>query len=302
MDEQEKLTKQIKELSDSIKKKTQALKTNISEREAFLESTFKPVVGPLKEISKKLTTPEIENEEIMPKIKSDETIMDQQIESDSDMSDSMETETSLIEPYTPSRLSLVGRDIRQKGLLTRKYVVKMLHSTVPKRKYHVFGARLDDEEGLVIGNSKVSIDESDNLLINNNLFKGTPGLFELLFTTDPKKYTSNDLQIYKQILLLTNAHKKNYMNDLPIHQNTSVKYKKIISKLFPQKTTSISSPSGKGLNLKSAYDTNIVYYNDVNKLVNRLRLLYEAKEAGHTGVDSEIKALTKELQTNGYIK
>lgn len=315
MEKQERLTKQIKELSDSIKRKTQALKSDISEQEAYLESTFKPVVGPLQEISKKLTASDIEREELLPKAKSnyvkeeeeddDEEGEEEEIESENEeLSEGMETEaeTSLLQPHTPSRLSLIGRDIREKGLLTRKYVLKMLHSSAPKRKYHVFGARLEDE-GLMIGNSKLTIDESDNLQIDNKMFKGTPGLFELIFTSDPKKYTTKDLQTYKNILLATNAHKKNYMESLPVHKNTSIKYKKIVSKLFPTRKYSLtsSSPMGQGLKMRSAYDTNIIYYNDVNKLVNRMRLLYEAKEAGHSGVDNEIIALTDELRKSGYI-
>lgn len=311
MEKQEMLTKQIKELSDSIRKKTRALKSDISERDAFLETTFKPVVGPLKEISKKLLAPELDNVQIMPKVQQgeikeeeEEEEQESETESDNTFSDSIETmpetEISLGEPYTPSRLSLIGRDIRDKGLLTRKYVLKMLHSSAPKRKFHVFGARLDDE-GLMIGNSKLTIDEFDNLHINDKLYAGTPGLFELIFTNDPKHYTKKDLQTFKEILILTNAHKKNYISSLPLHKNTSIKYKSVISKLFQTRTHSTPSQSGQGLKLKNVNNTNVIYYNNINKLIKRMRLLYEAKEAGHTGVDNELIALIEELRSRGYI-
>lgn len=131
MENQEILTKQIKELSDSIRRKTRALKSNISERDAFLETTFKPVVGPLQEISKKLSTSELDNDQIMPALQQGEIKGEDETESDNSSSYSMETipdaDVSLSEPHTPSRLSLIGRDIRDKGLLTRKYVLKMLH-------------------------------------------------------------------------------------------------------------------------------------------------------------------------------
>lgn len=211
-----------------------------------------------------------------------------------------EEETTVEEPHTPSRLSLIGRYIRDKGLLSRKYIVKMLHSSPPKRKYHVYGARLENE-GIMIGNSKIFVDESDNLQINNEIFKGTPGLFELIFTSNPTNYTTTDLRTFKKILITTNAHKKNYTSSLPIHKNTSIKYRNIISKLFPTKKISVSSPSSQGFKMKNIYDTNIIYYNDINKLVNRMRLLYEAKEAGHTGVDNEIIVLTNESKNKGYI-
>ena len=139
--------------------------------------------------------------------------------------------------------------------------------------------------------------KNNNLTIKQKTFKGTPGLFELVFKNVPTKYTSLDLKLFKQILKLTNAHKKNYAPNSPIYRNKSKKYLSIIEKLFPPR----SAKSGQGMSLKDVYKTNIIYYNNVNKLVNRLRLLYEAKHAGHTGVDNEIVALTGELRNRGYI-
>lgn len=153
----------------------------------------------------------------------------------------------------------------------------------------------------MIGNSKIIIDEHDNLNIGDKLYTGTPGLFELIFTNDPKQYTKKDLQNFKDILIMTNAHKKNYMSSLPIHKNTSVKYKSIIGKLFQSHTYSTPSLSGRGLKMKNTNETNVIYYNNINKLINRMRLLYEAKEAGHTGVDNELVALIEELRSRGYI-
>ncbi len=53
--------------------------------------------------------------------------------------------------------------------------------------------------------------------------------------------------------------------------------------------------------MKNLYETNIIYYNNVNKLVDRLRLLWESKQAGHSGLDNEIVAVTDELRKRGYI-
>lgn len=323
MENQERLSKQIKLLSDSIRKKARVLKSNINERDVFLESTFKPVVGPLKEISKKISGSELERLQMLPEVKQEK--YDDKNPMDTDTSDDMETEeepsvneeersdveetpsksranvvktSGSTRKTTPSRLSILATDIANKGPLTRKYVLKMLQSAPPKRKYHVYGARLEEKQGLMIGDSKLSIDSSDNLNIKNKVFKGSPGLFELVFTNDPKTYDAKDLNTFKIIIQLTNAHKKNYSPSSPVYRNTSVKYKNVISRIFPIEN---ASPSGRGLKMKSTYETNVIYYNDINKLVDRMRLLYEAKNAGHTGLDNEIVALTEELRNKGYI-
>src|SRR5436190_11255200 len=125
MADQEKLVDEIKSLSDSIRRKHRALRLGVSEREQFLESTFKPVIGPLSDISKKLdskpiSTTTVEADMVQGKNDVDtddmESIEETNHEEDYGSPESEQTE--------PSRLSLLGTgtDIASKGLLTRKYV------------------------------------------------------------------------------------------------------------------------------------------------------------------------------------
>lgn len=339
MTSQEKLIKEIKSLSDSIRRKNRALRLGISERDRFLETTFKPVIDPLKQVSQKLgkvtegelilpiTTSDVEHEEIND---SEEQIEDETDEEDKTLEQiehERRKDTSEEDEFLendPSNISRLGTDIKYKGDLSRKYVLKMLQSAIPNRKYHVYGARLEGQ-GLMIGNSRLDIDDEDNIIVGDKRYNGTQGLFELIFKQKPVKYNHHDLSTFKQILVNTNAHKKNYESLLPIHRNTSVKYKNIISKLFPsqmektkkrfmsseeaipfpipQKKRKLKeqSSSGSGL-LKDSYSTNIIYYNDVNKLVNRMRLIHEAMEAGHTGLQNEWVALVDELLMKGIIQ
>lgn len=332
---QEKLIKEIKSLSDSIRSKNRALRLGISERDKFLESTFKPVIDPLKEVSKKLGKVS-EGDLILPFLKSEvkteqsgegteeeleeteDEPEDIQYEQEKDISEEEEE----IQEGDPSDISRLGLDIKFKGELGRKYVLKMLQSTIPNRNYHVYGARLE-KEGLMIGDSRLDVNDQDDIIIGGKKYKGTNGLFELIFKTKPDNYTTQDLSSFKNICLNTNAHRKNYKPTSPIHRNTSVKYKTVISELFPtilekakkrfMSTEDLSilkgnkrkkneeTASGEGL-LKNTYNTNIIYYNDVNKLVNRMRLIHEAIEAGHTGLQNEWVALVAELLNRGIIK
>jgi len=307
MVDQERLVDEIKSLSDSIRRKHRALRLGVSEREQFLESTFKPVVGPLTEISRKLDNSIVQSTdgENVNVAKENSTGSDDEGDMGSmiyenDTEDSVkDVDRSTSTPGEASNLSLLGDNIATKGVLGRKYLVKMLHQAPSNSKYHVYGARMTDR-GLVMGNSKVEMDNDDNLSIGGKTYEGTKGLFELIFKQTPSKYTAKDLKLFKKICQETNAHKKHYSSDQPIHRNRSSKYNKIISVLFPPKVTKSKRVTGDGL--KTTQHTNIIYYNNINKLVDRLRVLYEAVEAGHTGLDNEIVALTEELRNRNVIE
>lgn len=338
---QEKLLNEIKTLSDSIRHKNRALKLDVSEREKFIESTFKPVTDPLNRLVKNIEKP-FEGDVILPISKyedesrdegkfkqlqtseeSEESEVTEETEETEDLRDKEEFSAGQEDESTnPTNLTILAKNIAFKGTLGRKYLLKMLHSTHANRKYHTYGARIEDN-GIMIGDSNLDVDENDNILIDDKKYKGTTGLFELIFKNKPGKYTKKDLSVFRNILNDTNAHKKQYSKDLPIYRNRSIKYINVIADLFPVqgkkpqiKRRALSSAelnilhkklrttepttSGRGL-MKNLYNTNIIYYNDINKLVDRLRLLHEAMEAGHTGLDNEWVALVDELRNRRIV-
>ena len=305
MVDQETLVDEIKSLSDSIRRKHRALRLGVSEREQFLESTFKPVIGPLVDINRKLDSNRItemadgkDTVEMKTNVDTDEMESVDEVEDEEEFEEADHVTSEPVQAG-PSRLSLLSEDITSKGVLTRKYLLKMLHQAPTSTKYHVYGARMTDQ-GLMMGNSKVEMDSEDNLIIGEKKYEGTKGLFELVFKQQPTKFTARDLKVFKTICKETNAHKKNYVSNGGIHRNRSNKYIKIISTLFPPKHTRKKSSTGDGL--KTTQETNIIYYNNINKLVNRLRILHQAVDAGHTGLDNEILALTEELRSRNVIE
>ena len=54
----------------------------------------------------------------------------------------------------------------------------------------------------------------------------------MLFKKHPSEYNDEDLEIYKQILQLTNAHRRQYKHDKGIKAKNSKKYSNIIRPLF----------------------------------------------------------------------
>lgn len=98
---------------------------------------------------------------------------------------------------------------------------------------HTYGMRYDNNTWK-IGDSIVEISDND-LVIDNIKYKGTPGLFELIFykVPDLSKVQESDYAKYKSILLATNGHKQKYLSRGRINANRSFKYTNVISKIFP---------------------------------------------------------------------
>ena len=127
------------------------------------------------------------------------------------------------------------------------------------------------------------------MIIEDTSYPITQGLGNLIFSKSPKLYTNNDLKTYKSILNQTSAHLTADGSKIKKGGN---KYADIIQNLFP---------SGSGLSVK-LQKHNLVYWNDPNELVDRLRLLLASKAAGNTGVSNEIISIFEELREVGLIK
>lgn len=149
----------------------------------------------------------------------------------------------------------------------------------------------------VLGNKEIKfIDNGMHIEDDDGGFHSiTPGLIELLFAKSPaaEKYTREDLSVYKRILIQTSAHMT--ADGVRIRKSIGAKYMKIISNLFKEKK------SGSGINIR-LQKHNIVYWNDPNELVDRLRLLYSSLAAGNTGVRNEIISICGELVEAGIFK
>jgi len=92
-----------------------------------------------------------------------------------------------------------------------------------------------DGDVFMIGDSQVGVDRDGNIHINNVEFPATKGLWELLTRkrVDKNSVTTADIKQYKTILEMTNAHLEGYKPRANIHTSKGVKYKEIISQLFP---------------------------------------------------------------------
>ncbi|EZA56050.1 hypothetical protein X777_03875 [Ooceraea biroi] len=166
----------------------------------------------------------------------------------------------------------------------------------------VFGVYVS-QDGLMFGNKRFEVDNNDNILLDDVRYKGTPGLYELIFKRHPDEvmYTDDDLQKYKSMLPTTNAHRRNYNAQDQLRGNKGHKYKHIIAPLLPFEP---KKKSGRGLPRAMTLNDNAidyVHWDDPNELVDLLRLFDASRQAGHNSHDNEMLSIIEELREAGII-
>ena len=312
------IKQEIIKAADSIRKKYKILRKGRQVKENASMKYFEPLVKPLQTLVDLTKNPQtITPEKITPKVegklkKSEpyENVEIDQFNEGEILNQSNQTVNALEIPFDESLVwSYEGYDeaesdlwqkwqkrLENYGPLTREYLTKLWIDTNDKFDYK-FGVRPDPETNTWrIGNIEINFDRQDNIHIENHIFRGTPGLFELLFKKLPDSniYTEEDLKIYKEILLASDAHLQKYDKNRQIAGSSGVKYRAIISKLF--------SSSGRGFLPVTNNQIDYLHWNDINELVERLFLLKTAQRAGHSGVDIEINSIEQELREEGVIE
>ena len=277
------------------------------ETEKLLQKQYKPIITELRKNPKTEIKTEVKTEseeEFKPKVFSSPK------PEISPTAPSIIEEETVFETPDPDIQSIIstpqGQEtssyyIQKKFLnpLTRKYMLKFIKDTGgAKRKIDdTYGPRYEGDT-LMLGDKHIVFGDEGYIHINGIAYKGTEGLYELLFKRlpDDALYNDEDLRAYRDILMKTNAHKRHYNPKGNINRNTSLKYKHIIEKLFPKQA------SGKGLITKNLSAPDISYWDDPNELCDRLRLLVASVEAGNKAHSSEIINIIEELREAGYIK
>lgn len=178
--------------------------------------------------------------------------------------------------------------------LPRFYIKTMLSDDMNQFD-HKYGVRHNPTtEKFYIGDSQLQI-EGPNIVVKNKLYKGTRGLYELLFKKNPKYFTQQDEDAYKDIVLKTNAHKRYYKSNKQVDGCRLEKYKKIISQF--------TSRHGDGMFMEVTENPiDYIHWDDPNELVVRLRLLLASTQAGHSGHSNEITSIIEELREANIIE
>lgn len=191
------------------------------------------------------------------------------------------------------------------GKLAKEYFSKLISGL--KSVDHNYGVIVQGNDWK-IGDKQLEVDH-DDLIVGDKRYVGTRGLYELIFMNNPNEYiySEEDLDNYAKIVFDTNVYRVNFSPTGKIRSNRGRKYKNILSQIlskgppqdamdtYTDQALIINNPTGSGILLTDA-KPNIVYYDDPNEIVNRLRVLMGSKEAGHTGHENEINAILEELK------
>ena len=287
----EELIKDFIETRKRIKDNFIAKKVGEIEYQTGLTKLFKPVTETQKATAKEITeaqkaTAEKFTQELLP--------IKEGIE---------ELPTKLFRKVFPS-IELKASDIMNLGPLA---VNALLQAFTKKNIDLAFG--LYAQQGkFKIGNKEVNIEDND-IKIDNTIFEGTPGFWELVTSKNPnpENYTEEDLDKYRQLLLLTNTiYRGNNPDNNNPKSSKSLKWKNIIKPIWEQikkqkeeefeeeeEEYTLSPTKGTGLKILPS---------DPNALIDRFDLLFSSKKAGHTGVRNEIVSILDELKRQGVLK
>ena len=285
----EELIRDFIETRKRIKDNFIARKVGEIEYQTGLTKLFKPVTETQKTTAKEITDAQKATTE---KFTSELLPIKEGIE---------ELPTKLFRKIFPS-LELKASDIMNLGPIA---VNALLQAFTKKNVDLTFGL-YGKNGGFYIGNKPVIIEDND-IKVDDKIFEGTSGFWELVTSKnpDPNNYTEEDLNKYRQLVLLTNTiYQGNNPNTNKPKSNKSPKWKKIISPIWEaikeqqedeeyEKDDPQPSTSGTGLKILPS---------DPNALIDRFDLLFSSQNAGHTGVRNEIVSILDELKRQGVLK
>lgn len=312
------LKKQIVRSAMAVKRKVKMIKDLKNENNLALETIFKPITDPLQQLA--IKNHEENSEPMLKKTKCTESNTPYSSSEDFEepftgKEDENESDSEFIKKCDKTLTRSPCEDLNlSEGSF--KSVGSPSSSNDQSLSWSLSSEVLKDvpfgiksEKGkILLGKTRVFV-AKHVYKVGNQCFKKTPGLHELLFKKTPQMdlITDEDLQNYKLMLMATNAHRRNCDPTKPINSNKGFKYTRIIKPLFKfsknATTSSESLSKGEGLDIlkKVNKNTDLVYWNDPNELVERLKLLLASKQAGNTGVDNEIVAIIEELYEAGII-
>lgn len=294
---EKKLKQAIIRSSNAIRKKYRDLhQERLLQKEEFLLQ-YKPIIEPLNKLNENKEqlnivnnyeeTPKQTKSRLLPRrLNFDE--MEESFEGNGKSDIVQSDQRAHIESPLDSSVSVVTRP--QLNTLSD---CKRVASTADTDK--LFGVRKCGKN-YKIGQAIVKLDE-DSIYMNNDSkrFKLTKGLKNLLFlkSTVPNSYARCDLNDYKKILTLSDIDATKIKS-----KNRNDNFENIIKPLLK-----IGNGVQTDYKIVNKFDTNseYIYWDDPNELIDRLQLLVSSRSAGHTSHNNEIISIIEELRESNII-
>ena len=193
---------------------------------------------------------------------------------------------------------------------------KYLHGKEPYDRDKTFGIHFGQDgnyhmgaqqgkDGIYRGNIKMITIAYNNIYVDGEKFKGTPGLWKLIMEKEPnpKEYTKEDLKRYGDLLFKTNAINQDFNKNNPYPRaSRSYKWQNIVGFIWAERTAGKTFEETAGKTFEETDGKGVVVIpSDPNALLERLDLLLASQEAGHTGVRNELVSICDELKRQGVL-
>ena len=177
-----------------------------------------------------------------------------------------------------------GEDTQYIGDIASAYLKKFATKDEADRTFGLY----DKNKKFYIGN-KLAIIVDNDLIVGKDEYEGTPGLWELIVSREPKDFTNNDYQNYAKLMVKSNALRAgNDPESRKPKSSKSYKWKNILKDIWDNR-------------LKYEGEGVTVIPSNPNALLERLDLLLASQAAGHTGVGNELTSICDELKRQGVI-
>ena len=161
-----------------------------------------------------------------------------------------------------------------------------------------FGVQGTIDQGYQLGNKKIEVDADKNIHVDGISYKGTPGLWKLIFDVNPKGYTEDDWRNYKELVIQTDL----INHATGIQQNSRPQLTKkyqLIKKALEEEDEELDE-SKKEDGEKGGYGIHFLP-STIKALFEKLKLLAAEFIAGNTTTRNEIVAILDQLRTRKQI-
>ena len=131
-----------------------------------------------------------------------------------------------------------------------------------------------------------------NIIIDNEKFKGTPGLWDLIMLKEPpENYQSDDMENYIKILRKTYVlHQGNNPNNPYPKSSRGDKWNRILKHIWDYRGVRMTY-EGEGV---------VIMPSNPNALLERFDILHASLKAGNTGVINELVSICDELKRQKF--
>ena len=121
------------------------------------------------------------------------------------------------------------RLVMKHGPKTEKFLERYMKGDLELDK--MFGFRLENDHFMI--GDKAAHFQDDNIVIDGEVYVGTPGLWSLITDVKPKGYTEDDYERYKELLHETNVLRRNYDPDSSYPRSSkSKKWGKVLHQIW----------------------------------------------------------------------